>query len=42
MNEELLPFEDIQARKPTAYCPVCGREIYGQEGQCIYCQRFGQ
>ncbi len=39
MNEELMPFEDPQARKPAARCLRCGREIYGQQGQCIYCLR---
>ncbi len=40
MKENLLPFEDVQDQKPGAFCQRCGREIYGQEGQCLYCLRY--
>lgn len=40
MEEQLLPFRDLQAQKPVAFCCRCGREIYGQEGQCLYCMRY--
>ena len=36
----LLPFRDPQQRTRPRMCPVCGREIYGVGGQCIYCARF--
>lgn len=36
----LLPFRDPQQRTLPRTCPVCGREIYGVGGQCIYCARF--
>ncbi len=40
-NWELLPFFDPQQRRTEVhFCGVCGREIYGAEGQCIYCARF--
>ena len=39
-EENLMPFFDPQSRPPIARCSVCGREIYGIGGQCIYCARF--
>ena len=32
--QELLPFRDRQAQPPWGYCPVCGRELYGDGGAC--------
>ncbi len=40
MTQNLLPFEDEQAKKPAAFCSRCGREIYAHDGQCLYCLRY--
>ena len=32
-------FEDLQARVPVGYCPVCGGAVYGWEGSCLRCER---
>ena len=39
-QRELLPMRDPQQQARWRPCPVCGREIYGPEGICIYCIRF--
>lgn len=41
MNKAYVPFRDPQAAIPPGRCPVCGREVYGQAGECLYCQRYG-
>lgn len=33
-------FHDSQQEKPAGACPVCGREVYGSEGECLYCQTY--
>lgn len=40
MEQELMPFRDSQDIMVYDRCPVCGRELYGPEDVCGYCQRF--
>lgn len=41
MKKEYVPFRDPQQDPPAGLCPVCGREVYGPAGECIYCQAYG-
>lgn len=41
MNKAYVPFRDPQTAIPPGRCPVCGREVYGQTGVCLYCQCYG-
>ena len=41
MKKEYVPFRDPQEQGPVFRCPVCGREVYGLAGVCIYCQAYG-
>lgn len=36
-----VPFRDPQQQRPSAFCPVCGREVYGAGGECLYCLAHG-
>ena len=41
MKNDYVPFQDPQQKKPAFLCPVCGREVYGAGGQCLYCAVYG-
>ena len=41
MMKEYVPFRDPQRENAVGCCPVCGREVYGPAGECIYCQAYG-
>lgn len=41
MKKEYVPFRDSQCSPAVMRCPVCGREVYGQAGLCLYCQAYG-
>ncbi len=30
---------DLQAAVPSAFCPVCGGELYAKDGTCLRCER---
>lgn len=40
-QKDYVPFRDPQQDGPESRCPVCGREVYGPEGECLYCQAYG-
>ena len=41
MINQLLPtlFTDPQAKKPLAFCPSCGAELYAPGAVCPFCGR---
>lgn len=39
---EPVLYLDPQAAKPLCFCPICGGEIYTQEGICLRCERRKQ
>ena len=41
LRKEYVPFRDPQDSGPASRCPVCGREVYGPAGGCLYCQAYG-
>ena len=41
MKKEYVPFRDPQQVMPRSRCRVCGREVYGPDGMCVYCQVYG-
>lgn len=42
MKKDYVPFRDPQQAPAVKRCPVCGREVYGPAGECLYCQVYGQ
>lgn len=41
VKKEYVAFRDPQQTQAACRCSICGREVYGPEGICIYCQAYG-
>ena len=39
-RKEYGSLQDPQQAEPVERCPRCGREVYGSEGGCLYCQTY--